>query len=165
MVVMGYCSDCGGLRHNIGSAGTRTGYSESRESSRNNEGWIRDEGEAERTAKTNTVESSNEGENAGRQVKVYQVGSYPGYETPWVTDTKYMSSAEFQDKLSLPPHNTASWFREMSVSENGLTEPSIVEPRYGHLGGGIEMRIIDPNAILSAGPWTPIVNLFPALPA
>ena len=26
---------------------------------------------------------------------VYQVGSYPGYRTPWVTDTKYSTRTEF----------------------------------------------------------------------
>jgi len=53
----------------------------------------------------------------------------------------------------------------MIVSENGLTEPHIVDPANGLPGGGIEMRIIDPKAILYIGPWTPIVNLLPSLPA
>jgi len=74
-----------------------------------------------------------------------------------------MTQNEFQEKLSLPPHNTASWFREMIVSENGLTEPQVVEPQYGHLGGGIEMRIIDPNAIIYTGPWIPTIALVLAL--
>ncbi len=103
------------------------------------------------------------GQNAGRGIKVYQVGSYPGYDTPWVTSENYMTQGEFQEKLSLPPHNTASWFREMVVSENGLTEPQVVEPQYGHLGGGIEMRIIDPNAIIYTGPWIPTIALVLAL--
>jgi hypothetical protein len=103
------------------------------------------------------------GQNAGRGIKVIQVGSYPGYDTPWVTNENYITQNEFQEKLSLPPHNSASWFREMIVSENGLTEPQVVEPQYGHLGGGIEMRIIDPNAIIYAGPWIPTVALVLAL--
>ena len=102
-------------------------------------------------------------QNAGRGIKVIQVGSYPGYDTPWVTNENYITQNEFQEKLSLPPHNTARWFREMIVSENGLTDPQVVEPQYGHLGGGIEMRIIDPNAIIYAGPWIPTIALVLAL--
>jgi hypothetical protein len=88
MVVMGYCSDCGGLRHNLGSAGTSTGNSESRESSRNNEGWIRDEGrttnEANRDPGLGTSETDFTNNRAvvigEKMVRVRSFANKYGYE-------------------------------------------------------------------------------------
>lgn len=98
-------------------------------------------------------------------VKVRQVGSYPGYDTPWVTPGNYRTPGEFQEKLSLPSRNTASWFREMIVSKSGLSEPDVVQPANGHIGGGIEMRILDWNRVIYSGPWIPTVSILPVLPA